>query len=153
VTDERAELIAAIRRRARALDVVPHVAAYEGDALSIHPRRVVHTSHPTYAYEIRWRGRRVVWAPEIWRMPSWVAGADLLLADAAGWVRPIAFRGGVGGHMAVLDVARRARALGVRRVVYAHIGRPTIRALDAGLRPMFGEFGRDGLVLRIAPLR
>ena len=28
----------------------------------------------------------------------------------------------------------------------AHIGRPTIRALDAGERPPFGEVGRDGAV-------
>jgi hypothetical protein len=39
-----------------------------------------------------------------------------------------------------------ARRRGVRRLVFAHIGRPTIRAMDAGRRPAFGTFGRDGQV-------
>lgn len=54
------------------------------------------------------------------------------------------FAGGVGGHASVTDVARTAASLGVGRLVFAHIGRPTTRAIDAGLRPAFGEFGRDG---------
>jgi hypothetical protein len=33
--------------------------------------------------------------------------------------------------------------------VFAHIGRPTIRAIDAGHRPPFGEFGRDGRRFRL----
>jgi hypothetical protein len=32
----------------------------------------------------------------------------------------------------------------VKRLVFAHIGRPTIKAIDAGERPVFGEFGADG---------
>ncbi len=151
VTDERAELIGRIRRRARALGTDPRASRFAHGALRITPRRVRHTSHPTHAYEIRWRGRHVVWAPEFWRLPRWVARADLLFADAAGWSRPITFRGGVGGHAAALDVAHQARALGVRRLVFAHIGRPTIRAMDEGLRPPFGEFGRDGESFRLAP--
>jgi len=151
VTDERAELIAAIRRRARTLGVGPRVAPFESGPLVIAPRRVVHTSHPTYAYEIRWRGRRVVWAPELWRLPRWTAKADLLFADAAGWSRPIRFSGGVGGHAAAIDVAGRARALRVRELVFAHIGRPTIKAMDAGLRAPFGRYGRDGETFGLAP--
>lgn len=50
----------------------------------------------------------------------------------------------MGGHAPVLEVARAASRLGVRRLVFAHIGRPTIRAIDAGVRPSFGEFGCDG---------
>jgi hypothetical protein len=69
---------------------------------------------------------------------------DLLFADAAGWSRPIRFAGAVGGHAACLQVAADARRNGVRRLVFAHIGRPTIRAIDAGARPPFGEFGREG---------
>jgi hypothetical protein len=38
-------------------------------------------------------------------------------------------------HAAALDVADWARQLGVRRPVFAHLGRPTIRAMDAGSRP------------------
>lgn len=67
-----------------------------------------------------------------------------MFADAAAWQRPIRFRGGVGGHAAVLDTAEQARRLGVGRLVFAHIGRPTIRAVDAGLQPPYGEIGREG---------
>jgi len=40
-------------------------------------------------------------------------------------------------------VARAARREVVKRLVFAHIGRPTLRALDAGLSPTFGEFTTD----------
>jgi ribonuclease BN (tRNA processing enzyme) len=85
----------------------------------------------------------VVWAPEFYRFPCWARGADLMFADAAGWSRPIRFTGGVGGHAAVLDVARRARRAGVRRLVLAHVGRPTIRALERGEALPFGELGKE----------
>jgi len=49
----------------------------------------------------------------------------------------------------VLHVAAAARRLGVRRLVFAHIGRPTIRALDRGERLPFGEVARDGQVFRL----
>jgi hypothetical protein len=67
-----------------------------------------------------------------------------MFADAAGWRRPIRFRGGVGGHAAVLDTVERAREHGVRRLVLAHIGRPTIRALESGTPVPYGEVGREG---------
>jgi G:T/U-mismatch repair DNA glycosylase len=122
----------------------------------IHPEPVVHTSHPTYGYRIDLPGCAVVWAPEFLEFPKWAEGADLLFADGAGWARPIRFRGG-GGHAAVLDVARQAQARGVRRLVFAHIGRPTLRAIDAGQRPCFGEIGHDGQIFdlpqSVAPSR
>jgi len=31
-------------------------------------------------------------------------------------------------------------------LILAHIGRPTIKAIDAGLCPPFGEFGEEGKV-------
>jgi hypothetical protein len=43
----------------------------------------------------------------------------------------------MGGHAAVLDAV-------VRRLVLAHIGRRTIRALEAGEPLAFGEVGREG---------
>lgn len=153
VTDDHAELIAAIRRRARALGVEPAVAPFASGPLAIVPHRVIHTSHPTYAYEILWRGRHIVWAPEFLRLPRCAAHADLLFADASGWSRPIRFRGGVGGHTCALDVARRARRAGVRELVFAHLGRPTLAAMDAGLRPPFGRCGQDGERSLIAPRR
>jgi ribonuclease BN (tRNA processing enzyme) len=90
-----------------------------------------------------------VWAPEFWRFPAWAAGVDLMLAEAARWSRPIAFRGGTGGHAAALDVAREAQRRGVKRLVFAHVGRPTIRAQDAGERPPFGRVGHDGQVFAL----
>lgn len=149
LADPRAELLPSIRSAARERGVEPAMRAFRAGGLTVEPRRVVHTSHATYAYRIRWGGHVVVWAPEFWRFPSFAAGADLMFAEAAGWSRPIRFRGGVGGHMAALDVARAARRARVRRLVFAHIGRPTIRALDRGERPPFGIVARDGQVFTI----
>ena len=151
VTDARAELIAGIRRAGAALGAEPRVAAFETDRLRVRPLAVTHTSHPTYGYLIEDRAgpHRAAWAPEFWVLPEWVAGVDLLFADAAGWRRPIRFRNRVGGHASVIDTAARARALGVRRLVFAHIGRPSIRAIDAGERPPFGEWGREGCAYRL----
>jgi hypothetical protein len=72
-----------------------------------------------------------------------------MFAEAAGWERPIRFAGGVGGHLHVPAVAEAARRLWVGRLVFAHIGRPTIRAIDRGERPAFGELARDGQVFRL----
>ena len=44
----------------------------------------------------------------------------------------------------MVQVAAEAARHGITRVVYAHIGRPTLRAMDAGLRPSFGEWGVQG---------
>lgn len=146
VTDERGELMAQIRKSARAKGLEPHVGSYNSGGLRIRPQAVRHTSHPSYGYLINAGRKKIVWAPEFFEFPAWAADADLMFADAAGWNRPIRFGGGVGGHAAALDVAREAREYGVRRLVLAHIGRPTIRAMDAGQLPPFGEFGEDGAV-------
>lgn len=147
VTDARPELIREIRELASTLGVVPGVEKFKGiGGLEIAPRRVEHTSHPTYGYLIVADGTRIVWAPEFWRFPRWAAKADLMFADAAGWERPIRFAKGVGGHVAAVEMAEEARRRGVRRLVLAHIGRPTIRAMDAGKRPPFGTYGRDGAI-------
>jgi hypothetical protein len=146
VTDERAELIREIRTLARKSDLVPEVACFtgKGGALRIRPLPVVHTSHPTYGYRIDVDAVRIAWLPEFFEVPDWIQDFDLVFADGAGWSRPILFAHGTGGHACVLDVAREAQALGVRRLVFAHIGRPSIRALAAGERPPFGEMGFDG---------
>lgn len=143
VTDEHAELMSELRRMARARGLTPRVASFVGRGLAIEPHPVAHTSHPAFGYLIAIDGVSIGWAPEFWRFPSWAAGVDLLFAEAAGWDRPIRFAGGVGGHAPALEVARQARARGVARLVFAHVGRPTIRALDAGARPPFGEMSRD----------
>ncbi|MDQ3974404.1 MAG: MBL fold metallo-hydrolase [Actinomycetota bacterium] len=149
VTDERSELRAALRRLTAARGLTPAIDRFRASDLKVEPRPVEHTSHETVGYLITSGRRRVAWAPEFWVFPDWAAGVDLLFADAAGWARPIRFAGGVGGHAAALEVAAEARRRGVRRLVFAHIGRPTLRAMDAGECPPFGEFGRDGRRYRV----
>jgi hypothetical protein len=148
LTDDRAELAAAIRASARARGLVATVAAFRAGDLCIEPKPVVHTNHPTFGYEIWCGGLKVVWAPEFFRFPKWAREADLMFAEASSWRRPIHFRGSVGGHLDALSVQRAAQTAGVERLVLAHIGRPTIRAIAGGWRPSFGELGHDGQTFR-----
>jgi hypothetical protein len=144
VSDDRAELASGIRGLAAGHGLEPVVDGLVLDDLRVQPQPVTHTTHPTYGYLLEGGASRVAWAPEFWDFPPWAAGADLMFADAAAWNRPIRFRGGRGGHACVIDTAVNARANGVRRLVFAHIGRPSIRAQDAGLRPPFGSWGEEG---------
>lgn len=144
LTDASAELAGPIRRLAAERGIEPVVGELRIDGLAVRAHEVVHTSHPAYGYLLEDNDRRVVWAPEFWTFPSWADGADLMFADAAGWNRPIRFSGGVGGHACVLDTAEQARRRGVRRLVFAHIGRPSIRAQDQGLQPQYGSWGEQG---------
>lgn len=149
VTDERAELIVGIRGLARERGLEVHAGDFRRRALRVLRRRVVHTSHPTFGYLILAGTARVVWAPEFLEFPNGAAGADLMFAEAAGWNRPIRFVDGSGGHLDTCAVASEARRHGVRRLVFAHIGRPTIRAMDRGEVPPFGEFARDGQIFLV----
>lgn len=146
VTDERSELRSALREMAAGQNLTPRAASTRCDGLTVSRRAVVHTNHPTYGYLISAGGRVVVWAPEFFEFPRWAAGADLMFAEASGWDRPIRFTGGVGGHLDTLSVAARAQKHHVNRLVFAHIGRPTIRAIDRGDSPGFGTFASDGQV-------
>ena len=58
------------------------------------------------------------------------------------------FAGRVGGHASVAEVCASAERNGVRRLVIAHVGRPTLTALDRGLRLPWGELGREGRTYR-----
>lgn len=49
VTDERAELISAIRRLARRRGLFPGAVGFQRDDLIVQPRPVAHTNHPTFA--------------------------------------------------------------------------------------------------------
>jgi hypothetical protein len=144
VTDERAELRPQLRRLAATRGVTPVIGSFVAGGLEVVPHPVVHTAHPTVGYAIRVRDRLVVWAPEFWQFPTWASGADLMFADGAGWERPIRFAHGVGGHAAIVRTASDAAESDVRRVVYAHIGRPAIQAIDAGQTPPGGEWGVQG---------
>lgn len=150
VCDLRSELRREMTALAAGHGLVPQVASLSVGDLAIEPLPVTHTSHPTWGYLLRAGQARVAWAPEFWAFPAWAAGAELLFADAAGWDRPIRFAGGVGGHMAALQVAAEARARQVSRLVFAHIGRPSLRAIDAGLPLPFGEWGRPGRTYQLA---
>lgn len=149
VTDTRAELMPDIRRRARRLGLEPAIRQVHLDGLDMMPLPVVHTSHATYGYLVKVAGRQIAWAPEFYEFPGWAAGVDLLFADAAGWHQPIRFAGGVGGHAAALDTAVIARRRGVKRLVFAHIGRPAIRGRDTGSHLPYGEWGDDGRRYRL----
>ena len=144
VCDPRSELRTVIRAHAAEIGLTPTVSAFSRYGLTLTPCLVEHTSHPTYGYTIQTRHSLAVWAPEFWTFPSWASGARIMFAEAAGWDRPIRFRGGVGGHAGALSVCEAARAHGVARLILAHIGRPSIRALDAGLPLPFGEWGVEG---------
>jgi hypothetical protein len=144
VTDAKAELMPALRRLARARELSVAVDHFDQPGLVVDPQPVVHTSHPAYGYRIEAGGRTVVWAPEFLRFPDWADGADLMFAEGSSWDRPIRFARGAGGHAPILEVADEAHRRGIRRLVFAHIGRPTLRALDRGEQPPFGEIGHVG---------
>jgi hypothetical protein len=145
VTDARAELMREIRALARDRGLEPEVGHFvRPGSLRLSPKPVLHTSHPTFGYRIELGDYLVAWAPEFLVLPRWTQRFDLVFADGSGWNRPIRFAGGVGGHACVLEVAREASSLAIRKLVFAHIGRPSIRAIDAGLQPPFGQMGQDG---------
>lgn len=150
VSDERSELMARISALARSRGREPLMGDFDQIGVRIRFQPVIHTNHPTGGFLISSGKSKVVWAPEFWRFPTWAKEADLMFAEAAGWKRPIRFAGGVGGHMDVLGVAAEAQSHGVRRLVFAHIGRPTLKAIDGGEKPPFGEFARDGQVFELA---
>lgn len=150
VSDAQAELMTDIRARARALGVTPAVGVWRTDDLYIRPLPVTHTSHETYGYLIDAAGRRIAWAPEFFEFPTWATGVDLMFADAAGWRRPIRFAGGVGGHASVVDTVEQAQRHHIKRLVFAHIGRPSIRARDDGQQPAYGEWGVEGHVYHLS---
>jgi hypothetical protein len=153
VTDERAELRAPLRRLAAERGVGQGAVGLRLGELRVDRLAVAHTSHPTFGYRIAAGGAVAVWAPEFSEFPEWAAGADLMFADAAAWERPIRFRGGVGGHASVREVSGHAARLRVRRLVFAHVGRPCLRAMDAGLRPSRGEWGVEGRTYTLDPGR
>ena len=153
VSDERSELRRELRVLSAARGLQPSVGAVSIADLVIEPRPVAHTSHPTWGYLLRLPMASAARAPEIWAFPAWAAGVDLMFADAAGWNQPIRFAGGTGGHMSALQVAQQARDHQVARLVFAHIGRPALRAIDAGHCLPYGERDKPGRTYQLPPRR
>lgn len=151
VSDDQSELRRELRALAEARGLRPRVAATALADLVIEPHLVAHTSHPTWGYLLRTPAASAAWAPEFWVFPAWAAGVDLMFGEAAGWDRPIRFARGAGGHMPALEVAVQAREHQVRRLVFAHIGRPALRAMDAGQSAPFGEWGLPGRTYELPP--
>jgi hypothetical protein len=48
---------------------------------------------------------------------------------------------------------KQAREHQVARLVFAHIGRPALRAIDADYRLPFGEWGKPGRTYQLPPRR
>ena len=153
VSDERSELRRELRALSAARGLHPSVAALRVADLVIDPHPVTHTSHPAWGYLLRLPTASAALAPEFWAFPAWAAGVDLMFADAAGWNRPIRFARGAGGYMAALQVAEQARQHRVARLVFAPIGLPSLRAVDAGYRLPFGEWGQPGRTYQLPPRR
>ena len=57
--------------------------------------------------------------------------------------------------MASIQIAgmKQAREHQVARLVFAHIGRPALRAIDADYRLPFGEWGKPGRTYQLPPRR
>lgn len=144
LTDMRGEHVSKVRQAARRWNVIPSQRRLTVEGVMITPMPVVHTNHPTCGYLIETPYRKIAWCPEYYAWPKWCRNLDLMFSEAAGWDRPIHFAGKVGGHMCVYDIAKKARQNQIKKLVYCHIGRPVLRAMDLGLHPPFGEFGREG---------
>jgi hypothetical protein len=153
VSDDRSELRRELRALAEARRLLPSVDTAAIADLLIEPHPVAHTSHPTWGYLLHIPAASAAWAPEFRAFPAWAAGVDLMFAEAAGWDRPIRFARGAGGHMPALEVAEQAREHQVHRLVFAHIGRPALRAIDAGESLPFGEWGLPGRTYTLPPRR
>lgn len=157
VTNEKSVQLPEIQKAAEEVGVRVYAGPFHRGApdggLTISPHPVEYVGHPTYGYEITVLNKKIVWAPEFFEFPKWAAGADLMFAEAAGWDRPVLNKGG-GGHMAAQEVAATAKRQNVKRLVFAHVGRPMIRAIAGGAKPLFGEVGDAGevYILRSATL-
>ena len=108
VTDERAELIVAIRRMVTRKSLVPHAGSFRKAGMLVECRSVVHT--PSHLRVSHSRGRPdSCLGAGVLRVYRWARGTDLMFAEGAAWSRPIVFAGHVGGHLDVHAVARSAK--------------------------------------------
>lgn len=129
VSDERSELRRELGELAATRGLLPAVATVRVADLVIEPHPVTHTSHTTWGYLLRVPAASAAWAPEFWAFPAWAAGVDLMFADAA-----------------ACPAGEADRAVPAGR-----IGRPSLRAIDAGYRLPFGEWGQPGHTYRLPP--
>ena len=149
ITDEESWFAKDAKRLAEELGVEVVQDEYVSDGLRITPFPVEHTNHPVFGYRIEADGYKVIYAPEFWKFPARQAkGADVAILEGSAWDRPIRFAGGVGGHAAILDTLNRAKAVGVKRIIFTHIGKPVEEAKDKWEEEGV-EIGEDGQKIRL----
>jgi hypothetical protein len=124
----------------------PVTGPFHHGTLHIEPLPVRCGGRRMHGYRITAGRHTAVWAPEFTEFPSWAEGADLVFADATAWE---AGSRGTGDRLGVLASALAARRLGVRRLVFAHLGQAVYEAVDSGQDPPFGEWGEEGRKYRI----
>ena len=69
--------------------------------------------------------------------------------DPFGFIEPFQPNGAGFPVLVRPDPVRAGRQHQVKRLVFAHIGRPSLRAIDAGYSLPFGEWGQPGRTYRI----
>ena len=132
-TDEESKNFAELKRLAKHFgSTIGTEDEYELGDLKIIRHPVKHTSHPTYGFEILYKGAKISYAPEFYTTPKWIDGSDLAILEGSAWSRPITFTGGVGGHAAILDTIEDLTKLKVKKVMFTHIGKPTEEAIKNG---------------------
>lgn len=129
VRDESGPLQADLRRIARESEMPePAAGSFRHGPLHIDPL--------PGGYKITSGHHAAAWAPETADLPDWSRAADVVFADALEWAR-------------VIDVAKSAQRLGVRRLVFARLGGSVLEVLDRGEPPPFGEWGEEGRSYRM----
>ena len=148
VTDERAELMAEIRRSAAARGLLPCAGSFRSS--------VAHRGQAGRPHQ-----PRRLWLPHPSGRPHGHLGPGILSIPAVGAPGRSHVRGGLcvessdpvcrrgRGPRRRVTIAEAARRWGVRRLVFAHVGRPTLWALAQGATPPFGEFAVDGQVFLV----
>ena len=104
-------------------------------------------------YLVKAGDHRIAYAPKFTSFPAWAEDADLLVTYAGSWRTDAHF---TTEHLAVDELSKSANEFGVRRTIYLPVGKGAVRAMNTGLTPPNGEWGRDGdywTIKRSAPAR
>jgi len=125
VCDPESDFMRDAERIGEKFGIIPDVKGIRKDGLEIVPFEVMHTNHKTYAYEIKIKGKKIIYAPEFFIFPeTQIRTADLAILEGSAWSRPIIFTGRVGGHADILSTFEKTEKFGVP-AVFTHIGSST----------------------------